>query len=412
MKLGEEIHKKLPQLIASLILVTKWLAFKLILCIGLVLVIWILLFFHFKNCSDRKMMVDQMKEEAYRLSDIIKRGTRYDMLHARSEDLQKTIEDIGRQEDVRRVRIIERWRIKRSSYKEEIGMAVNKVDREGGSCCECHRMEGQKPISESFYRFFMNEEGEPVLGFMNPISNEKDCQSCHGTEKKVLGVLDVVLSMEKVHKKVMINQKYSLVFILSSFLLVALTIAIFIMRFVNKPIKQLSNGMRRFTQGEPDYHIPNPTNDEIGQLAGSFNRMSVNLRTYEEKLVHTNEYIDNIIKSMTDALVVVNPDGTIKMVNQAALHLLKYESEEALVGQSMEKIFKEFASFSGGSDSDIRIPKHLIRNYDTAYRTRQGVEIPINLSISKMKDKKGNTLAVIFVARDMRKIQKPIKAGV
>lgn len=411
MQPSEKIYKKLSQSIASLSSVTKSLAFKLILCIGLVLVIWTVLFFHFKNCTDRNIMTDQMKEEAYRLSDIIKRGTRYDMLQARSDDLQKTIEDIGKQEDVRKVRIIEKWRIKRSSYKEEIGMPVDKVDKEGGTCCECHRIEGQQPVSESLYRFFMSEEGEPVLGLMNPITNEEDCQSCHGTEKKILGVLDVVLSMEKVHKKVTVNQEHSLFCILISFLLVALTIAIFIMRFVNKPIKQLSNGMRRFTQGQPDYRIPNPAKDEIGELARSFNRMTEDLRTYEGRLARTNECIDNIIESMTDALVVVNPDGTIKMVNQAALNLLEYESEEKLVGQPMEKIFTEYTSFFGGSDSDTRTPRHLIGNYDTAYRTKQGVEIPINLSASKMRDKEGNILAVILVARDMRKIQKLIQAG-
>ena len=393
------MYKKLSQLIASLISVTKWLAFKLILCIGLILVIWLIIFMHFKNCSDRNMMIDQMKEEAYRLSDIIKRGTRYDMLHARSDDLQKTIEDIGKQEDVRKVRIIEEWRIKRSSYKKEIGMAVNKVDREGGTCCECHLIEGQKPVSASFYRFFMSEEGEPVLGFVNPIYNEKDCQTCHGIEKKILGVLDVVLSMEKVHKKVMVNQKYSLIFILISFLLVAFTIGIFIMRFVNKPIKQLSNGMRRITQGELDYKIPSPTQDEIGELARSFNRMTVDLRTYEGRLIHAKEYIDNIIKSMADTLIVVNPSGTIKMVNQATLNLLKYESEEELVGQPMEKIFAKYASFFKGSDSYIRIPRALIKNYDTVYLTKQGIEIPINLSASTMRDKEGNTLAIVFVAR-------------
>ncbi|MGA1790526.1 MAG: sensor histidine kinase [bacterium] len=399
MQIAEKNYKNFAQLTASLTLVTKWLAFKLILCIGLVLVIWLILFLHFKNCSDRNMMIDQMKEEAYRLSDIIKRGTRYDMLHARSDDLQKTIEDIGKQEDVRRVRIIEEWRIKRSSYKKEIGVAVNKVDREGGTCCECHLIEGKKPVFESFYRFFMSEEGEPVLGFVNPIYNEKDCQPCHGTEKEILGVLDVILSMEKVHKKVMVNQKYSLIFILSSFLIVAFTIAIFIMRFVNKPIKQLSNGMLRFTQGELDYNIPNPTKDEIGELARSFNRMTVDLRTYEGQLIHAKEYMDDIIKSLTDTLIVVNPDGIIKMVNQATLDLLKYESEEELLGQPMEKIFAKYASFFGGSNPDKRIPKTLIKNHDTVYRTKQGIEIPINLSASTMRDREGNTLAIICVAR-------------
>jgi PAS domain S-box-containing protein len=408
MELDVKMYRKLFQLINPTSLIRKWLALKLILCIGLILVIWFILFFNFRNDSDRKMMIKQMKEEAYRLSDIIKRGTRHDMLTARNDDLQKTIEDIGKQEDVRRVRIIEQWRIKRSSYKEEIGMAVDKVDKKGGSCCDCHRIKGQKPISESCYRFFMNEEGEPVLGLVNPIYNEKECQSCHSPEKEILGVLDVILSMEKVHKKVRDNQKQSLIFIISSFLLIAFSIVIFILIFVNKPIKQLRNGMRRITQGELDYQILSPTKDEIGELARSFNRMTIDLRNYEGQIVQAKEYIDNIIKSMTDTLIVVNPNGTIRMINQATLKLLEYESEEELIGQPLEKIFAKDTPFIKGSDSNIRIPKNSIKNHDTVYRTKQGIEIPINLSASTMKDKEGNTLAIVCVARDIREIQKLI----
>jgi PAS domain S-box-containing protein len=399
------INKKYIRLAASIRSVQKSLAFKLILWIGLVFIISLKLFFYLENASDRKMMVDQMKEEAYRLSDIIKRSTYFDMLRARSNELQEVLETIGAQEDVRKVRIIVRGCVKMSSHKQEVG---REVDKKAESCYDCHSIESQKPFAESRYRFFKTKDGEPVLGFVNPIYNEADCQACHGIESEILGILDIIISMEKVHKKIKANQKRFFIFILTFFLLISLSIGIFIFKFVNKPIKQLIYGTQRITAGDLNYHIHSHTEDEISELAKSFNKMTDDLKAYQGRLIHAKEYIDNIIKSMTDTLMVVNPDGTIRTVNQATLKLLKYEKEEDLIGQSLEKIFAKDIPFFTNHDFDQFIRQGSIGNYDAIYKTKDGIEIPINLSVSLMTDRGRNPLAIVCVARDMREIQKLI----
>ena len=53
---------------------------------------------------------------------------------------------------------------------------------------------------------------------------------------------------------------------------------------------------------------------------------------------YSQQYINNIIRSMGDALIVINPDETIKVVNPAAERLLEY-TEEELVDKSIESIF-------------------------------------------------------------------------
>jgi len=397
------MRKRVACLIESLTWVRKSLAFKLILWIGVILVISLKLFFYLENASDRRMMVNQIREEAYRLSDIIKRGTYQDMLEARSEDLQQTLETIGAQEDVRKVRIVELGRIKRSSVKGEVG---EKATKEAESCIDCHTVEGGRPLIVSRYRFFTSKEGEHLLGFANPIYNEEKCQACHSSDKEILGVLDIILSMEKVHDAIAANEKRSLLFILCLFLIIALSIALFILRFVNRPIQELTYGTRRITRGDLTYHIHSRSEDEIGELAKSFNRMTDDLKGYQGQLIHAKEYIDNIIKSMTDSLVVVSPDGRITMVNQAALRLLRYESEEDLLGQPMELVFsKNIPLFSHSPDFHHVVATGSTKNYDTACRTREGNEIPVNLSASVMCDEKGAPLAIVLVARDMREIQ-------
>ncbi|MBU4312410.1 MAG: PAS domain S-box protein, partial [Candidatus Omnitrophica bacterium] len=45
----------------------------------------------------------------------------------------------------------------------------------------------------------------------------------------------------------------------------------------------------------------------------------------EEKLIEAKNYIENIIKSITDTLIVVDPDGEIKTINKATSDLLGYK---------------------------------------------------------------------------------------
>ncbi|MGA1825890.1 MAG: sensor histidine kinase [bacterium] len=344
-----------------------------------------------------------MKQEARLLSDIIKRGMYHDMLRASRDRLQEALEIIGAQEDVKKIRIIELGRIKISSYKQEIGM---EVDKKAESCYDCHKSENQKPITSTRYRFFKTEEAEPVLGFVNPIHNEKECRSCHTGGEEILGILDIVLSMQEVYAMMQANQKRSLLSILSCFLLIAVSIGLFILQFVNKPIKELAYGTRRITLGDFEYHIRNDSQDEIGELAKSFNRMTDNLRRFRRQLLQAKEYIHNILKSMKDALIVINPDGTIKTVNQATLRLLKYDKEEDLVGKPVKKIFGNDTPLPKGLDSNTRMAKDSIKNYDTIFTTKQGMTVPINLSVSVMDDKEGHLFAIVYVARDMAEIQK------
>ena len=107
------------------------------------------------------------------------------------------------------------------------------------------------------------------------------------------------------------------------------------MRLV-QPIKRLSIGAGKIGAGDLNYKVKIDSNDEIGHLAESFNRMTYNLR----KTTVSKEYIQNILQSMNETLIVLTPEGHIQTVNQATCNLLGYQAEE-LVGEPVAKIFGE-----------------------------------------------------------------------
>ncbi len=171
------------------------------------------------------------------------------------------------------------------------------------------------------------------------------------------------------------------------------------------PVRHLVDGTKAVSSGKLDYKIPIETRDEIGELAISFNKMTENLKTSQDELVTAKEYTDNIIKSMIDTLLVVDPDARIKTINKATSHLLGY-TEKELIGKPVGAILTEKDSIFKGLKLERLIEEGTIRDYAMKYRTKKGENIPVSLSGSVMRDKDRNLVGIIGIARDMREIKR------
>jgi PAS domain S-box-containing protein len=136
--------------------------------------------------------------------------------------------------------------------------------------------------------------------------------------------------------------------------------------------------------------------DEIGELAHSFNLMAEDLRT---KSV-SKEYLDNIIHSMADALIVVNPDLTISSMNKATCELLGY-SEDELINKSIRTIFSTEGTLLEGVEFENLIKEAKLMNCEINYKSKDAKNIPVLLSASVMKDKGGSTICIICTATNI-----------
>jgi len=121
----------------------------------------------------------------------------------------------------------------------------------------------------------------------------------------------------------------------------------------------------------------------------------------QEDLINTTvskSYVDNILKSMAETLMVIDPDGTIQRVNQAAISLLGYERAE-LVGRSAGDVFEEgvdvLSLFKRSGLNDI------IRSIDTNVVTKDGRHVAVSLSGSVMRDDDGEIQGIVCVAQDI-----------
>jgi PAS domain S-box-containing protein len=114
-----------------------------------------------------------------------------------------------------------------------------------------------------------------------------------------------------------------------------------------------------------------------------------------------HDYINNVIKSMMDSLIVTDPIGKINTVNEAALNLLGYNRNEFL-GMNFESVFAdEFKE-----ESKKLIAKDQVTNHEISFKTKNGREIPVLLSSSVMIDKKANITAIVYTAKDITERKK------
>lgn len=189
-------------------------------------------------------------------------------------------------------------------------------------------------------------------------------------------------------------------------LLFALLLSIFISRWLSKPLRALRDAAREIGGGRLDLTLPVTSRDEISDLSHAFNEMAANLLRMRTQLVSARDYIDNILASMVDALIVVSPVGTIQTVNSATCSLLGYHEGE-LIGQSLQFIITEAL----GEDLDLMTltGKDGIRDLNVSFHARSGEQIPMSISGSAMSDQEGNPVAVILVARDIRTLMQLVK---
>ena len=135
---------------------------------------------------------------------------------------------------------------------------------------------------------------------------------------------------------------------------------------------------------------------ELHALAKSFNRMIKDLQL----TTVSRDYVDNVLKSMTDTLLVVGANGVIQTVNPSTCALLGYE-ERDLIGQPLERVCREAPT------DDLFQPAHGngipqdVYQREISYLTRDGRVIPMSCSAAAMSDSAGVIQGIVYVARDI-----------
>jgi len=235
---------------------------------------------------------------ADRLTNTIRLGTHYAMMNNLREDINRIIKNIGKEKDIEHVRIYNKGgQIKFSNHNAEIGRITN-IKAE--ACYICHKTE--PPLINldllASTRVFHATDGSRLLGIIAPIYSEPGCSanSCHAhlPGQKVLGALDVVVSLKETDQETWIYGKWLAVNIAFIFLMTSAVILLIVLWFVRRPIKKMVNGTRLIAKGEYLGKISVDQEDELGQLATAIEKMGEQIDEKRKKLNKQKDEYQNL----------------------------------------------------------------------------------------------------------------------
>jgi two-component system NtrC family sensor kinase len=242
---------------------------------------------------------------AERVSGIIKRSTSEYMLRNDREGLHHAIQAIADEPGVAKVRIFDQQGL--ITYSTVAAEISHSVDKNGEACYGCHAQ--SQPLTRldrpDRFRIYANGHGR-ILGIITPIENQPACSNadCHAhpASQQILGVLDANLSLATADAQIQQSTIRLSLYTVAAMLIVAFLSWLSIRKLVAEPFRALTRSTEHLSHGDLGYQIDVQSNDELGDLARSFNVMSLQLRAANEQIVAWAKTLEDRVDEKTTEL--------------------------------------------------------------------------------------------------------------
>jgi two-component system NtrC family sensor kinase len=266
----------------------------------------------------------------------------------------------------------------RVSYSTDPNEVSHIVDKSGEACYGCHAQ--SQPLTHlnrpDRFRIYRNGGGTRVLGIITPIENQPSCSNadCHAhpASQQILGVLDTSLSLAKADTQLAESSWRMIAYTVFGMLTIAVLSWIFVWRVVAVPLKTLEAGTEKLAEGQLGYQIETKSHDELGDLAGSFNSMSLQLRAANEEIVAWARTLEDRVDEKTREL---------RRAHDQMLHAEKMAS----IGKMAAVVAHEINNPLSGILTYARLLRKWIENGETDEKHRDEAQQCLELIASESR---------------------------
>ncbi len=142
---------------------------------------------------------------------------------------------------------------------------------------------------------------------------------------KILGALRASLFLKEINNLIY-NLKLTICKTAAIIVIIFLLGALIFTRNLSIPIKKLSNASRKVAQGDFNAKVYLKNNDEIKELADSFNYMTGQIKTLFAQLSDQKEELNSIISSINEGLCVLDNEEKITISNDSFRNFVQNNS--------------------------------------------------------------------------------------
>jgi len=260
-----------------------------------------------------------------------------------------------------------------------------------------------------------------------------------GTENQAILTTSLLISQEKVDRMARISKgiedyrqlkylkgpfKFWLLLILLIVTLLIVFAAIWfglrIARSITEPVDKLAGATRRVAQGEFDFTLDNEAaNDEIGVLVTSFNTMTANINSSNQKLAETHKalqessveadrrrrYTEIILQNVSAGVISLDDHGRITTINRFAEKLLRIKSSHYIGMSYRQALPLQYILILNRFMEELYVTKKTSVEQHLKVTIRRNT-LSLLVNFTRLEDEDGTPLGFVLVFDNLTKLEK------
>lgn len=218
----------------------------------------------------------------------------------------------------------------------EIRVVDSKGVIRGTSTADNRNMVGQKTTDAMVKATLLNNRShsENVYDGANHNRYYVNVIPLNDSNNNVVGAVLLRASLEGVYSNI---NNITLIYLSAALITIILSLflAVLISQEITRPIEEMRKQTLRIARGDFSGQGRVMGNDELGQLAGAVNNLSVRVEEAQESSDSERRRLDSVLSHMSDGVLATDRRGNITIVNNMALQLLGVDHEDDLIGKSI-----------------------------------------------------------------------------
>ncbi|HXG51638.1 MAG TPA: ATP-binding protein [candidate division Zixibacteria bacterium] len=184
---------------------------------------------------------------------------------------------------------------------------------------------------------------------------------------------------------------------------VATWCGLYLAKGITVPIQKVAEGTHEVAQGNWDYQIEAPGDDEMGILVDSFNQMTRDLRQVKTELERRGRFVETLLSNITAGVISVDRSGKITAWNRGAERMLGVQAGAAL-DRGYEEVFRE---------EPLRVLQEIVEGVKDQEAVEREIKLAsadriltLMVTAATLKDDESRSLGVMIFLEDITQIQK------
>ncbi|MDA8168792.1 MAG: HD domain-containing protein [Nitrospiraceae bacterium] len=217
------------------------------------------------NFQSKRLIQDEFTDMEL-MGNIIIRSTESAMSQGKTDEVQKILENIGKDPEIIALRIV-----------SPDGYILNSKDSsEIGYKSKDFAYSSSKDSQRPFIK-------DNSITHFAPLYNKPQCYSCHSQNIKINGIVELKYDSSRTMADIMLMKRFLVLSNILTVLVVAILLSTLFTRHIMAPLKTLLATIKKVENGDMDARVELQTGDELGTIAESFNRMIDEVKKLYEK---------------------------------------------------------------------------------------------------------------------------------